>query len=567
MAADVRLPTTPAVSESSRQAYPLLVLELAVLAVISAAGILLRTWHFGDAALSHYDEGVYAFTGLGLSDRSQPFLMFPEQQKFSPPVYVALVALFNFLGIDPARSPLVVNAVVGSLTIPVVWWVTRRWFGPAAAVGTAALIALNEFHIILSRSALTDVTFALTFFVALAAVLSAIDRLTPRSAVVAGVAVGLAWNTKYHGWFALVVGLMVIVGRWQLQRQGTEWFVRALRMGVLASAVALACYLPWALFIQTQPGSNTGWAYYFATMLRLDWFGNFWRYALQLHYIEGPWSRASVPFALLAAQTIAAATGRRLAPWWAGVAAGAGALVAGASGVAVALSLWVLAKQWRAGMRGPAWLMAGVIVLWVVMAPVYQPYFRLLMPFVVATFALAGVALADGSAGHITTRASRTLGVAAASVAVTWIVATRLPDPSDPWRPLPGFAQAAEAIDRNVPAGVPIRVMGEPALSFHLHRLGHASIERTFLDSIDRGTEPVYLVTGIYLRRAPRPRAQFAEYRDRMEPLARLPLGAPSDIRVLDDFKPDSARRWVQQPDTTYDLLLFRYQPRGAPVP
>jgi 4-amino-4-deoxy-L-arabinose transferase-like glycosyltransferase len=559
----VRLPTTPPPSDSPPQP-PVRLLELVILAVLSAAGILLRTWHFGDAALSHFDEGVYAFTGLGLADSEQPFRMFPEQQKFSPPLYVALVALVNLFGIDPARSPLVVNVVIGSLTIPVVWWVTRRWFGAAAAVGAAALVALSEFHIILSRSALTDATFALTFLVALAAMLSAIDRLTPRAAIVAGLCVGLAWNTKYHGWFALVVGAMVIAGRWRLQGAGNAWFGRAVRVWIAAAVVAGLCYLPWALFIQTQPGSSAGWASYFATMLQLDWFGSFWRHVQQQQYVEGPWSRASVPLALLSAQIVAAANGRRLAPWWAPVVLGLGALLVGASGVAVALTVVALVQRWREGMRGPDWLIAAVVVLWVVMAPVYHPYFRLLMPFTVATYMMAATQLAKNSAVASSASPMKALGAAVVATAVTAAVALRLPDPSDPWRPLPGLASAAAILDQHIPPGVPVRVMGEPALALHLHQRGHASFKRTYLDSLDGGTDPVYLVTGIYLRRSPQPRARFEERRERMEPLARVPLGAPSDIRVLDDFTPDSARRWMQHRDTTYDLLLFRYRPTGA---
>ncbi len=533
--------------------------------VLTALGMALRTWHFGDAALSHFDEGVYAFTGLGLADPSQPFRMFPDQQKFSPPVYVALIALFNLFGVDPARSPLVVNAVMGGLTIPVVWWVSRRWFGPATAAAAATLVALSEFHIILTRSALTDVTFALVFLIALAAMLHALDRLTWRAAVVAGVCVGLAWNTKYHGWFVLVVAAMVIGGRWKLQGAGNQWFAQAVRMWSVAAAVALLCYLPWALFIQTQPGSSTGWASYFATMLRLDWFGNFWRHVQQQHYLEGPWSRASVPLALLAAQLVRAARGAAPGPWWAGLAAGAGGLLAGSSGVAAALAAWCLGKRWRAGMRGPDWLMAAVIVLWVVMAPVYHPYFRLLLPFALVTYVLAGSVLAgDKDAMTPVGHPHFPIVVSALAAVLTGVIATRRADPSDPWRPMPTLASTAESLHRRIPPGVPVRVMGEPALAFHLQRLGHPAYRRTYLDSLDDGEDPVYLVTGIYLRRSPQPRERFNERKDRMEPLARIAAGPPSDIRVLDDFTPDSARRWMASRDSTYDFLLFRYHPRGA---
>jgi hypothetical protein len=52
-------------------------------------------------------------------------------------------------------------------------------------------------------------------------------------------------------------------------------------------------------------------------------------------------------------------------------------------------------------------------------------------------------------------------------------------------------------------------------------------------------------------------RAQFAFVK-------RIPVGVPSDLRILDDFRPDSARRWVAQPDSTYDLMLWTFTPKSG---
>lgn len=560
-----RLPVTPAPAGGESRADPLTPTEVLLVLAATGIGLVLRAWHFEFAALTHFDEGVYAFTGLGLSDPSQPARLFPDQQKFSPPLYFSLVALGNALGISPTRSPLFINLVVGTLTIPVLWGVARRWYGAVAAVMAAMLLALSEFHIILSRSAMTDATFALTFIVALAAVLLAIERGTWRSAVVAGLAVGLAWNTKYHGWFALVIGAMAIAGRWKLQRAGTPWLRRALSLWLVMVAVAVLCYLPWALFIQRQPGASAGWASYFATMLRIDWFGNLWQHVRMQAYMEGPWSRASVPVAWVAGAVVARRLGRRLAPSWVGVALAGAALLVGGAGVALLLSIAALGLAWRRGMMGADWIMGSLVVLWLVMAPVYHPYARLIMPFTIATMILAGAFLVRaGAQGEVAVRDGMGEWAGLIAAAAVALFTARMPDPSSPWRRATGLPEAAEALDNDLPPGAPVNVMGEPALAFYLHMLGHPSFRRTTMAGLDSLTSERYLVTSIYLRRAPVMQKGMAERREQFAFIKRIPLAVPSDLRVLDDFRPDSARRWITRPDSTYDLILWKFTPKPS---
>ncbi len=539
-------------------------LEVLLVACAVVAGLALRGWQLGDMGLSHFDEGVYAFSGHGLADPSQPRRLFPDQARFSPPVYVSLVALLNVLGVSPERSPFLVNLGVGTLTIPVVWWLTRRWCGPAAAVAAAWLVSLSEFHILMSRTALTDVTFALVFLLALGAVLVTFERQTRGAAVVAGLLTGLAWNTKYHGWFALVIAAMVIAARWRFERIRREELRRLVQLWAIMSVSAAACYLPWAIFIQSQASGSAGWAAYFATMLRLDWFGSLWRQVQQQAYLEGPWSRASVPLAATAALLVAKGQGKTFPSWFLPV-SGLAALLVGSAGAALGLAVAALSRAWRRGPTGAEWLLASLLGLWFVMGPIYHPYFRLLLPFTLATFVLGGAALsAFMQSGSPPAGSGFPVVGAALSVAV-WFASLPRNDPSDPWRTSRGLQDAAAGIDARLPAGAPVSVLGEPALAFYLHRRGHASFERTTMDGLDSLVAPRYLVAGVYLRRAPILRERFEARRDRLELLARFPAGRPSDLRLLDDFKPDTAARWMARPDTTYDLLLFRFTPGRTP--
>jgi len=535
-------------------------------AALTVIALALRAWQLQRAGLSQFDEGVYAFSGLGLTDPSQPHRLFPEQQKFSPPVYFSLVALSYLVAGASDRSAILVNVVLGAATVPVLWWVARRWVGPAGAVAAAAMVALGGEHILLSRSGLTDVTFALVFLIALGAVARALERPTTRQGIIAGLAVGLAWNTKYHGWFALVIGAMAIGAKWRIERTPLPSLRPVIRTWVVMSVVAAACYLPWTLFIQSQAGSSSGWVSYFATMLRIDWFGNLARYARELWLLEGAWSRASVAIGILLATWIR----RRDAAvaWTPAVAAWtvAGAAL-GAAATAVVLSIVTIARRLRSqeATSYGIWCMIALLALWVVMAPLYQPYFRLLLPFSIATFILAGDAVV-GLVPQDAPQSTRGASLGVLSLAASVLIAVAMPRFASPWFDTRSLASVAREIDAKVPPNAPVAVIGEPPLAFYLHRLGHPSFDRATLKELDGSTSPVLVASGFYARMAPTLRDGLRDREPALEILGRFPV-IPSDLRLIDDYGPFRAPDYRTRPDSMYDVILFRYDPaRRAPV-
>lgn len=530
-----------------------------IVAALTFVALSLRAWQLQRAGLSQFDEGVYTFSALGLTDPSQPHRLFPEQQKFSPPVYFSLAALSYLLGGASDRSAIVVNVLLGAATVPALWWVARRWVGAPAAVAAAALVALSEAHILLSRAALTDVTFALVFLLALGAVAWALERADVPSAVLAGLAVGLAWNTKYHGWFALVIGAMAIAAKWRIEGIAIAALRPAIRAWVTVSVVAVACYVPWMVFIQSQSGSTSGWASYFATMLRIHWIDNLVRHARQQWLLEGVWSRLSVVVAIV----VAAAIRRRKAAPSARLASVAvlGAAL-GAAGAAAGLTLAAIWRRRGSAASYGVWCAIGVVALWLVMAPLYQPYFRLLLPFSLATFMLAGDTIAQWLGGADEKALSpRAAGLA---LAVAVVIALGLPRPTSAWRPGRSLAAAADAIDRQVAPGTPVAVIGEPGLAFYLHQRGHPAFGRATLKELDSSNVPALVVAGHYARKAPTLRDGLRDRAPALEVLGRYPV-VPSDLRLIDDYSPAGAQQYRLLPDTMYDLVLYRYDPARRP--
>src|SRR5262249_41426911 len=120
----------PQASISRREAVAVLVMTL--------AGAALRLWSVGRLGLTHFDEGIYALSGLwalsprGLSDLDP--LVIP----YAPPGLPILIGLaYAVLGASDL-SAIAVSLACGILTIPAAAWIGLRTFGPGAGAAAAA---------------------------------------------------------------------------------------------------------------------------------------------------------------------------------------------------------------------------------------------------------------------------------------------------------------------------------------------------------------------------------------------------------------------------------------------
>ncbi len=545
-------------------------------AVLLAA--LLRLWGWSEVGIDHFDEGVYAFTGLGWSDASQPLGAYPDQLLFAPPLYPFLVSVaFRLLGAS-AGSAVMVNVVLGVATVVVVGLVGARWFGARAGVAAAILVAVDPLHVMLSRSALTDVAFLLFFLLALAAAVEAFHAGAWRWAVAAGLLTGLAWNTKYHGWFVLlIVGWGVLGQVWQARGDRSAQ-ARSALLWLTMAAVAALCYLPWALHVHGEMGYGSFLAYQ-GSNVSGTWVANLARQVGQQGFIESPWSRmgpAAAAVALVSMRPPLGAHGRALTMVVSLTAVG---LLVGQGAATLVLLLVALAVWMRPGADVPVWVLAGWTVLWLASAPLYDPYARLLLPLWTAAALGAGWVLArqlgaePSSAPEragAATRAGRdlTIWMAAGVLAIgaglaAWREHRR---PQGLWRPADAMERAAVALTETIPVGARVVVLGEPALAFYLHRLGRPAFERTDspeqVAAIDRS---VFMVSGRYVHSAAFLRERIlGDLAPRLDELDTVQV-VPRDLRVLDDLEPAAAASYLARPDSQFELVLYRLRPAPAP--
>jgi len=545
-------------------------IELVLLIILLTFGFTLRIWNISSVGLDHFDEGVYAFSALGLTDSNEPHRLYPGQFKISPPIFFSLIGFsYSIFGGPSDTAAILVNVLLGTVTIGLVWWIGRKWFNPQAGVGAAALLALSEYHIELSRTGLSDVAFALLFLLALATIVAAFQHKSIGSAIIAGLAVGLAWNTKYHGWFALLIAAVALFPfAWHLRTDGLFLRRSFFLLGIMA-VVAVACYLPWALYVQSQPGGYAALTAYQRTMVnRHYWLTNLWWQAQNQLFFEGWLSRASVPIAFLSIVLVCPQRARKTFRFFfILLLLSVSALLIGSSGTAVLITVLGIPVLLRRPASFPSWLVLGWLAIWFFSTPLYRPYARLVLPFTIATYLVAGLWISTRMNEQLSQEgggiACRPIWSVVVGTIVVIISAFLMTNPSNPWRPSRGMAEAAVAMEKIIPIGERVIVVGEPSLAFYLHLANRPAFERIEDPLLFENLEtPVYLVTGVYADRAPTLREGLKKLNDRMVPLAKFPL-IPKDIRVLDDFAPWEARLYNRLPDNTYDLNLYRLLPKS----
>lgn len=360
------------------------------LLLIALAALGLRLWHWDRIEISEFDAGAYSASAQALSRLERPY---PGVQFQAPPGYYGSGALLTAVtGLPGHRSLLLISLLLGVATVVLTGIAGSLWFDPKAGAFAASLVALSDLHIRFSREALTDVSFTFWFVLALLAGERALTSGSLAGALLAGGTVGIAWETKSHGWFAVVVLALATVADYLRRRDSVTLRTRMRSLAIIA-LLAGAIYVPAFLLIVFGGGV----ASYVATMrsyLSHDYLAavaEYWR-------ILPGWDNSGRSLIMLAA-TLAAlwsSPGRHL-PRRAAIFTAILTLATVPLGLTRTLLLAApLAGRalWNFGRFG-GYVVLSSLAVWMVSAPRYRPYDRLVLPLLVMAALAVGALLAQ----------------------------------------------------------------------------------------------------------------------------------------------------------------------------
>ena len=378
-------------------------LEWSVLLAICLLGLGLRLWRFDKLSIEHFDEGVYAGNLYSVLDQN----CYPQRHLYAPPLFPLLCEFAIGIGGTPDAA-IWVNLLLGTLTIPLVWCVARDRFGLVAAIVSSVLCATSDYHIFFSRSALTDIS--LGFWLLMAVWLASRGMQSGHGLTLAGAAISasLAWWSKYNGWLAIAIPL----GGWgllggvslfkaptanQSRFAGFDW-TTLFRWGIIAGLTGLLWY-PLINDLQAVGGYSTVSANHARYLVGLSgWLNGF-----RMHVAYHGWLTTVVGVGgpLIAGGLLLRTQGRsalQVVLVLAGLAISSVVIGTGGSLGIVSLltGIW-LVKTWLLPTTPESQevrLFEAMLVTWWVgltlTIPLYTPYARLSLPWLIASVLLTG---------------------------------------------------------------------------------------------------------------------------------------------------------------------------------
>lgn len=228
-----------------------LLMESVFVTGFAVLGLLLRTWHLNHEAVEHFDEGVYASVLWHDATVGTPY---PAREFYAPPLLSGLIEVVSWVPGLGRCAPFLPAIVLGSLTTLAMWWLGRAWFGRAAGIFLAAVVAMSDFHIIYSRMALTDVPCLLWIVASVYLGTLAVQRQSFRTATAAGLVCGLAWWTKYTGWLPLAIVISGTMLWWIWLGRKSFGLLRTSAILLTMTASAALSFSPWLWQLQDVGG-------------------------------------------------------------------------------------------------------------------------------------------------------------------------------------------------------------------------------------------------------------------------------------------------------------------------
>jgi dolichyl-phosphate-mannose-protein mannosyltransferase len=181
-----------------------------ILGLILSLAAMLRFWNLGTPDSLVFDEVYYVdgardylAGGVEVSNGAAEFVVHPPLGKW----LIALgIALFG----DTSTGWRIASAVIGTLSIALIYLVAKRLFNSDyLALIAAGLMTIDGLHLVMSRTALLDIF--LMFFL-LAAFLALLYEKHLATAIFLALALATKWSAVY---FIIAIGIYLAITNWR----------------------------------------------------------------------------------------------------------------------------------------------------------------------------------------------------------------------------------------------------------------------------------------------------------------------------------------------------------------
>jgi len=181
-----------------------------ILGLILSLAAMLRFWNLGIPDSLVFDEVYYVdgardylAGGVEVTDGAAEFVVHPPLGKW----LIALgIALFG----DTSTGWRIASAVIGTLSIGLIYLVAKRLFNSDyLALVAAGLMTIDGLHLVMSRTALLDIF--LMFFL-LAAFLALLYEKHLATAIFLALALATKWSAVY---FIIAIGIYLAITNWR----------------------------------------------------------------------------------------------------------------------------------------------------------------------------------------------------------------------------------------------------------------------------------------------------------------------------------------------------------------
>ncbi|MBD3676336.1 MAG: glycosyltransferase family 39 protein [Planctomycetaceae bacterium] len=523
-------------SAATRLEPPVTRREWFLLVAILLLAAILRFAAPGSFHVEHYDEGVYASNRWFTAEEGARF---PDRHLYAPPLWPGILEMSQLVLGTSTLGVMLPGIACGVFSVWLIWRLVRQWMGPEEALFAAAMLALSGYHILFSRTALTDVPVSMFLLWGITAGWRALSTERIGVAIWAGVITGLAWLTKYNGWYPLAVAGagLAAANLFHVKRSGIAW-LRWRCWGVMV-VTAIVVWLPawfdlqedgrggYAAVAANHSGYLEGWASWL-TNFRAQFENLRWWDLLGSHF-----GRVSLPMLCLVLTLFG--TGIRLQRL-----------------IRSGVNREPMSPEILSG-----WMMVAWVVSLLLMTPLYRPYPRLAMPLMLVLIvgAASGFreirqlwgrdAVTENSstgqdvAGSLTRRKVGTMiwGLFVLVASVILVASPVAPDQGgSPWEDRRSMERLSRMVveecttlspgRESAPVSYLIYVYSEPAIYYHLCRLAPRNVlvspvaNLGFLSQTSgREPVPIFLVTGPHAQRNPEFQAQLNDAENSLKEL------------------------------------------------